>query len=115
MSKKKKNVWHSLSELSELVYSTDTQKMKKIKNPPPEEQYIEAHFSKKGRGGKVVTVLKGFTGDMENLKQIAKRLKTQLGVGGSIKEGEIIIQGNNREKIIELLKKEGYRVKKVGG
>ena len=115
MAKKKKRILNDFSALGDLVYSTDKEKMEKIKNPPPEEQLIEAHFSKKGRGGKVVTVLKGFTAGPENLKALAKRLKTRLGVGGSVKDGEIIIQGNYRDKVVELLKEEGYRVKKVGG
>ncbi len=114
MSKKKK-IYRDFSDLGGLVYSTNQEKQKAIENPEPSEQTIEAHFSKKGRGGKVVTVLKGFQADTDTLKSIAKRLKTKLGVGGNVKNGEIIIQGNNRDKIVDWLKKEGYRVKKVGG
>jgi len=113
--KKKKRILTDFSRLGELVYSTDPAKMERIKNPPPEEQVIEAHFSRKGRGGKTVTVLKGFVADESRLKSLAKLLKTKLGTGGSVKNGEIIIQGNNRDKIMEILKGEGYRVKKVGG
>jgi len=88
---------------------TDTNPLK------PEEQFLEAHFSNKGRGGKIVTVIKGFQGSDNELKQLSKLLKTKCGVGGSAKDGEIIIQGNIRDKIIGILQKEGYQVKRVGG
>ncbi len=78
-------------------------------------QKLEAHFSKKGRGGKIVTVIKGFEGNEQALKKLGKELKNQLGVGGSVKNGEIIIQGNNRDKVVQLLQKKGFKVKKIGG
>ncbi|MEL1245831.1 translation initiation factor [Flavobacterium sp. DGU11] len=79
------------------------------------EQRLEAHLDKKNRGGKVATVIKGFEGSDDDLKALAKQLKTLCGVGGSAKDGEIIIQGNFREKIMDFLVKEGYKVKRVGG
>lgn len=81
----------------------------------PEDQYLEAHFSSKGRGGKTVTIIKGFQGTNDDLVILGKKLKKKCGVGGSAKDGEIIIQGDDREKIMELLKKDGYNVKRVGG
>lgn len=81
----------------------------------PNKKFLEAHFSNKGRGGKTVTVIKGFEGSDDDLKTLGKLLKTKCGVGGAVKEGEIIIQGNYRDKIIEILKKEKYNVKRVGG
>ncbi|MCP9200426.1 translation initiation factor [Gramella sp. GC03-9] len=82
----------------------------------PDEQELEAHFSNKGRGGKTVTIIKGYQGPEEDLIALGKLLKKKCGVGGSVKDGEIIIQGDDREKIIQLLKKEGYKkVKRVGG
>ena len=81
----------------------------------PNKQYLEAHFSNKGRGGKTVTIVKGFEGTEEDLKLLGKLLKKKCGVGGAVKDGEIIIQGNYRDKVMEILKKEGYNVKRVGG
>ena len=80
----------------------------------PNQQRLEAHIEKKNRGGKVATVIKGFVGSDEDLQVLAKKLKTQCGVGGSAKDGEIIIQGNFRDKIMDLLKADGYQVKRVG-
>ena len=86
---------------------------------PPEDEFVaqqlEAHFSNKGRAGKTVTVIKGFEGDAANLKALAKILKNAVGVGGTIKNGEIIIQGNYRDKIMALLQDMGHKVKRVGG
>ena len=79
------------------------------------KQYLEAHFSNKGRGGKTVTLIKGFEGSPDALKGLAKTLKQHCGVGGSVKDYDIIIQGNMRDKIMAFLKKEGHQVKRVGG
>ena len=81
----------------------------------PKDQRLEAHFSNKGRGGKTVTLIKGYEGSEEDLITLGKMLKKKCGVGGSTKDGEIIIQGDHREKIMKILKKEGYNVKRVGG
>jgi translation initiation factor 1 len=116
MSKKKSN---SLEDLGGFVFSTnDNFKFEKEQEQamvPPKKQYLEALFSNKGRGGKTVTVIKGFVGSEEDLKTLGKLLKTKCGVGGSVKDNEIIIQGNYRDKIMEILKKEGYNIKRVGG
>ena len=85
----------------------------------PEDEFVpqqlEAHFSNKGRAGKTVTVIKGFEGEAKELKELAKTLKNAVGVGGTIKNGEIIIQGNFRDKIMDYLRQEGHQVKRVGG
>jgi translation initiation factor 1 len=83
--------------------------------PPPKEQHLEAHYSSKGRAGKMVTVVKGFEGKEEDLVALGKHLKKKCGVGGSVKDGEIIIQGDVREKVMQILKEDGYKVKRVGG
>lgn len=118
MSKKKKI--SDLSDLGSFVFSTSHEEPKtyfedSLEELKPEEQILEAHFSNKGRGGKTVTIIKGFEGSEKDLKSLAKELKTHCGVGGSIKDGEIIIQGNFRDKIIDKLKSKGFQVKRVGG
>ena len=72
-------------------------------------------FEKKGRNGKPVTLIEGFEGTDEELKQISKKIKTTLGIGGSEKGGIIVIQGDNRDKIMKILTDMGYKTKRVGG
>ena len=72
-------------------------------------------FEKKGRNGKPVTLIEGFEGSEEELKQISKKIKTTLGIGGSEKDGIIVIQGDNRDKIMKILHDLGYKTKRVGG
>lgn len=67
------------------------------------------------RKGKPITILEGYTGGDEDFKQLAKEIKTSLSVGGSFKEDKIIIQGDYRDKIMQMLKNKGFKVKRVGG
>ena len=80
-----------------------------------QKQYLEAHFSVKGRAGKTVTLIKGFNCETRELKALAKAIKNEFKVGGTVKNGEILIQGNLRDKIIIFLKGLGHEVKRVGG
>ncbi|MTG97764.1 MULTISPECIES: translation initiation factor [Myroides] len=110
---------NSFEDLGGFVFSTnenfDFNTNEDFETPAPHLQKLEAHLDKKNRGGKIATIIKGFEGTEDDLKALAKKLKTLCGVGGSAKEGEIIIQGNFRDKIMEYLTKEGYKVKRVGG
>ena len=86
----------------------------------PEEKFEQKNplickFEKKGRNGKPVTLIEGFEGTEEELKKISKKIKTTLGIGGSEKDGIIVIQGDNRDKIMKILQDMGYKTKRVGG
>lgn len=81
----------------------------------PSEQFLEAHYSSKGRAGKKVTVVTGYSGTDEELNSLGKELKKKCGVGGSVKDREIIIQGDVRDKVMAYLKEKGFNVKRVGG
>lgn len=110
----------SLNDLGGFVFSTNkdfefNNEESQDETLEPGKQRLEAHLDRKNRGGKVATIIKGFEGNDEDLKTLGKMLKTKCGVGGAVKDGEIIIQGNFRDKIMEILKAEGYQVKRVGG
>jgi len=101
-----------------LVYSTnpniitDDCAIEDIITPAPSAQRLIAAIDRRNRSGKQVTVIKGFIGREEDLNALAKTLKTRLGVGGSAKDGEILIQGDFREKAVTILSTLGYAVKR---
>ena len=97
-----------------MVYSTnpdfafDSGEEKEADTPPKNRQKLRVGIERKNRGGKVVTVVKGFVGAEAALKELGRMLKTKCGVGGAVKDGEIIIQGEWKQRIVELLGADGY-------
>ena len=81
----------------------------------PEDQLLYVSIDRKQRKGKEVTLIEGFKGTDSNRTDLAKTLKSKCGTGGTAKDGDIIIQGNFRDKIILMLEAEGFRVKRKGG
>jgi len=102
-----------------VMYSTnpdfkyDTGEEEEEETIPAGKQLLRISLDKRNRGGKVVTLITGFRGTLDDLTALGKLLKTKCGVGGSAKDGEIIVQGDLRNKVLEILKKEGYEKSRV--
>ncbi|TZF86330.1 translation initiation factor (plasmid) [Pedobacter sp. BS3] len=115
MSKKNK-------QISGVVYSTDPDfeydynaSDGQEETLPPARQDLRVWLDKKQRAGKAVTLVTGFVGTTTDLEALGKKLKQKCGVGGAVKDNEIMIQGDFRDRIVALLLQDGYRVKKAGG
>lgn len=104
-----------------IVYSTNpdfsyqTEEEEQIETLSPEKQDLRIWLDTHIKGGKRATIVRGFVGSEYDLNELARKLKSKCGVGGSTRDGEIIIQGDMRDRVLEILSAEGYRAKKAGG
>ncbi len=103
----------------DIVYSTNPdyhyqeEGLKEESTQPKEKQLLRVSLDKRNRKGKAVTLVTGFIGSDDDLEELGRILKTKCGVGGSTKEGKIIIQGDHREKLLGILQKEGYAKSRI--
>lgn len=104
-----------------IVYSTNpnfsyqTEPDEEAETLPPAQQQLKIMLDKKARAGKQVTLISGFIGKTDDLESLGKALKNLCGSGGSAKDGEILVQGDHRDKILNHLVSKGYKAKKSGG
>lgn len=105
-----------------IVYSTNpdfqfdsAESDETTETPEPKDQNLYVSIDRKQRAGKEVTLIEGFVGNPDDLKELGSWLKSKCGVGGSVKDGDVLIQGNFRDKVYQLLLEKGYRIKKKGG
>ena len=111
---KKTKMSKKINSFSALVYSTDPDFKPDTETPiekqtlEPAHQKIKLRLETKHRGGKAVTLVEGFVGSTGDKEDLGKKLKTFCGTGGSVKDGEIIVQGDNRDKVLQWLLKNGY-------
>ena len=103
---RKKRIGVVYSTNPDYEYSDDSQE--ETNTLPKNQQKLRRNLERAGRGGKTVTLVEGFVGSDEDITSLCKLLKQKCGVGGSVKDGEIIIQGDHRQRLVEILKKEGY-------
>jgi len=108
-------------KLQNVVYSTNPnfayefEQDDAVQTLPVQQQRLYVSIDRKQRAGKEVTLVEGFVGEEEDLKELGKILKSKCGVGGSVKDNEILIQGNFKQKIFDLLVKQGYSQTKQKG
>ncbi len=118
MAKKEKQDW---KDRLNVVYSTnqdfnyDTDSEEEEDTLDANKQMLKISIDRKKRKGKSVTLIEGFVGTNDDLKELAKKLKSKCGVGGSAKDGEIMIQGEFKQKVAEILTQLGYKTKLIGG
>ena len=113
MAKKKEKKFVVYSTNPDFQYQYEGDEVQETLSPADQLLYIS--IDRKQRGGKEVTLIEGFVGSDEDLKDLSKILKSKCGVGGSAKDGEILIQGNFKQKVADLLVSLGYKIKLKGG
>lgn len=110
MGKNKNRVGVVYSTNPDYLYETDDEPI--AETLPPSKQKLIVKIDRRSRGGKQVTLVEGFVGSDDDLSDLAKTIKNKCGVGGSSKDGQILIQGDFRDKIVELLESKGYNAKR---
>ncbi|NEO54289.1 MAG: translation initiation factor [Okeania sp. SIO3B5] len=121
MSRSKNNSSNMNTKGDRVVYSefgnnaTSPAIERAVPNLPPNQQNLKVQASRKGRKGKTVTIISGFQSNQEILTALLKQLKNQCGAGGTLKDNEIEIQGEHKQKLLEILTKLGYKAKISGG
>ena len=108
----REGIVYSTAENFDYNYNSGDKKQETLKSA---QQNLKVMLDKKQRAGKKVTLISGFIGTEDDLKELGKKLKTKCGVGGTVKDGEILIQGDFRDRTMEILLTEGYKAKKAGG
>ena len=113
----RKNDWKKRDGIvysTESEFSYDYRQTEEAVTLPPHQQNLKVSLDKSGRAGKQVTLVSGFVGSQKDLDGLSKLLKSKCGVGGSVKEGDVLIQGDLRDKIVQVLQAGGYKAKRSG-
>ncbi|AFZ36240.1 translation initiation factor 1 (eIF-1/SUI1) [Stanieria cyanosphaera PCC 7437] len=116
MSSKRKSTSKDTTVYREFGNQTNSDALEKgVPNLPPQQQNIRIQVTRAGKKGKTVSVISGFQHNQESLTQLLKKLKTQCGTGGTIKDNTIEIQGDHKQKLLQILSQLGYKAKVSGG
>ena len=115
MNKFNKNIKGNIVYSTNKDFKIEDEENEDFDTPVPASQTLKIWLEKNARGGKTVSIVKGFAGKEDDLEKLAKVLKAKCGVGGSVKDGDILIQGDHRDKLIKILTELGYQAKKAGG
>lgn len=115
MSKQKKNQFDGVVYSTNQHFEYEETEISDVETLVSQKQQLRVALDKRQRAGKAVTLVSGFIGRSADLEKLGKTLKQRCGVGGTVKDNEILIQGDFRAKILDFLLKEGYKVKQIGG